>query len=394
MPGTKAKQAAALSFNIKWMADTFGVERVGFLTLTVGDTIDGKFIHVKERAEASRRFNSILNRIRERYQCGVVVTERHKNGGLHFHLVVVLPFDAKTGFDFERVKRRDYRSVSPQLREEWKWWRDNQRKYGFGRHELTPIKSNGEAVGRYVGKYLGKSWEARTDDDYRGRCVRYFGRWHKNGAKCGPPMGCRHGGLSERAVAWRECMKQVQLLTRWKGLELNEQNIKEFNGPRWAWRITKQIQRVGFLAPDCCREIVRQGIKAHNDESKEVSSCKIWDTNLDHWVRNDPKAESRWFVSEQLRGRRYWVANAKEHRKRLALDHAFNAAQLYLENEQCGNHQTVSVEDWPDRWSCDWAEEASEHGAVSAYGDAFGACAGNEVEASEEDLNWLRECRN
>lgn len=339
MPGTKAKQAAALSFNIKWMADTFGIERVGFLTLTVGDTVNGKFVHVKERAEASRRFNSILNRIRVRYQCGVVVTERHRNGGIHFHLVVALPFDARTGFDFDAVKRRDYRSVSEELRAEWAWWRENQGKYGFGRHELTPIKSNGEAIGRYVGKYLGKSWEARTDDDYGGRCVRYFGRWSKSGVKCGPPMSCRHGSMSPKAQAWRECLKQVQFVTKQLGAEINEHNIKEHNGPRWAWRFTKQIQLVQFLCPlSRGGEPLRQGIEEHNDGAKESGSTFIWETNVDHWWRESPESQSRRYVRESVDNRKYLVRNRRDALRSRACEASWNAAQVYFESGAAMDH--------------------------------------------------------
>jgi len=348
MPGTKAKQAAALAYNIRWMADTFGIERVGFLTLTVGDTVKGKFIHVKERAEASRRFNSILNRIRERYLCGVVVTERHRNGGIHFHLVVALKFDAKTGFDFDAVKRRDYRSVSKELRDEWLWWRESQAKYGFGRHELTPIKSNGEAIGRYVGKYLGKSWEARTDDDYGGRCVRYFGRWSKAGLKVGPPMSSRHGTMTARACAWREAAKQVQWVTKQLGAEINENNIKEVNGPRWAWRFTRQIQRVAFLVPQTRgSDALRQGIEAHNDSAspaEEAGGCYrpetkgVWDTDLDYWWSESLDSQSKRYVREAVDGRRYAVKTRREWGRAAALEHAWAAARVYLESGAAMQH--------------------------------------------------------
>lgn len=354
MPGTKAKQAKALAYNIKWLADTFGVERVGFLTLTVGDKVNGKFVHVKERAEASRRFNSILNRIRERYRCGVVVTERHKNGGIHFHLVVALPFDARTGFDFEAVKRRDYRSVSKELREEWEWWRENQGEYGFGRHELTPIKSNGEAIGRYVGKYLGKSWEARTDDDYKGRCVRYFGKWTASEAeieaakvhraRLSPPMSCVHAATTPKATAWRECLRQVQWLTNKLGCELNEQNIKEHNGPRWAWRFTKQIQLVQFIPPvSRGGESVRQGIAEHNEVASSSAECEegfyrpkakgVWDTNLDHWVRSSVEAESRYYVTNEVLNRRWVVKSLRQWDRDRWCEHEWRVAMIRCEAE-------------------------------------------------------------
>jgi hypothetical protein len=38
LPGPRKKQADALTENIKWMAETFGKDHVGFLTLTLGDS--------------------------------------------------------------------------------------------------------------------------------------------------------------------------------------------------------------------------------------------------------------------------------------------------------------------------------------------------------------------
>src|ERR1700734_2572208 len=88
LPGPRRKQAEALSQNIQWMAERFGKERIGFLTLTLGDVDSGgRFRNLRDRKEAQRRFHSLLtNKISKRYSCGVIVTERHKNGGIHFHL--------------------------------------------------------------------------------------------------------------------------------------------------------------------------------------------------------------------------------------------------------------------------------------------------------------------
>lgn len=327
MPGTKAKQAKALAYNIRWAGETFGIERLGFLTLTVGDSVNGRWVGVRCRKEASRRFNSILNRIRERYRCGVIVTERHKSGVIHFHLLVVLGEDIKTGFDFEAVKRKDYRSASEALRAEWAWWRENQAKYGFGRHELMPVRTTGEQIGRYVAKYLGKSWEERTADDKGGRCVRYFGRWDKRGAKVGPPMSARHGAVTPRACAWRACMKQIQWATAYHGLELNEKNIKEYNGPRWAWRVTKQIQRFKFFVPAAGGATERCGMEAHNQEAE--TEAHVGNSNIDHWIAS-PRCEE----PDDYRVRRCRRANRRELRRHLALEHAWQAAIVWAES--CG----------------------------------------------------------
>lgn len=357
MPGTKAKQAKALAFNIRWAGETFGVEKLGFLTLTVGDSVNGRWVGVSDRAEASRRFNSILNRIRERYRCGVIVTERHKSGAIHFHLLVVLREDIKTGFDFEAVKNRDYRSASDALRDEWAWWRENQGKYGFGRHELMPVRTTGEQIGRYVAKYLGKSWEERAADDKGGRCVRYFGRWSSTDAKVGPPMSARHGAVTPRACAWRECMKQIQWATRYHGLELNEGNIKDYNGPRWAWRATQQIQRVRFFVPARCGETQRQGIEEHNAEA--TTQAHVGESNLDFWLMGAVERGDDFAVERCRR------ANRREVRRHGALMHAWRATIVYFE--------AYAELEQRERWERERESESSgESWAAAHAADSFG----------------------
>ena len=76
LPGPRKKQADALTENVKWLAATFGKERIGFLTLTLGDKdAGGRFRNLRDRKEAQRRFHSLLtNVIAKRYQCGVTIT--------------------------------------------------------------------------------------------------------------------------------------------------------------------------------------------------------------------------------------------------------------------------------------------------------------------------------
>src|SRR5580658_5843951 len=102
LPGPRKKQAEALTQNIQWMAETFGKERIGFLTLTLGDfEAGGRYRNLRDRKEARRRFHSLMtNEIAKRYVCGVTVTERHKNRGLHFHLAVVCKEDIYGQIDF------------------------------------------------------------------------------------------------------------------------------------------------------------------------------------------------------------------------------------------------------------------------------------------------------
>jgi hypothetical protein len=53
LPGPRKKQADALTENIKWMTDTFGKERIGFLTLTLGDQRPRQPIHVHAKVMQS-----------------------------------------------------------------------------------------------------------------------------------------------------------------------------------------------------------------------------------------------------------------------------------------------------------------------------------------------------
>ena len=79
---------------------------------------------------ASGKRNAVSARIRahvivNRYERAIVVWERHESGRIHFHLVVVLEDDVRTGADFAAFKCKDYRSANRALRAEWAFWREH-----------------------------------------------------------------------------------------------------------------------------------------------------------------------------------------------------------------------------------------------------------------------------
>lgn len=161
--------AYVLASEIQWLARTYGIERVGFLTLTFADLV----LDIKE---AQRRFNNLNRRVlKARYSRAIGVVERQTSGRLHFHLLVVLNADIRTGFDFRAIERRDYRSANQVLRAEWAFWRKTAPKYGFGRTELLPVKSNADGIARYVGKYVSKHIGTRSREDKGARVVRFIG---------------------------------------------------------------------------------------------------------------------------------------------------------------------------------------------------------------------------
>lgn len=167
LTGAHKKTAAALSWNVDHLCKKYGAEHIGFLTLTFAD-------HVLDPKEAQRRFNSLAtNVLKPRYLDYIRVMERQKSGRIHYHLLVVLPDDIRTGFDFAAVKRQDYKSANNHLRREWAFWRKTSPQYRFGRTELMPVKGSSQALGQYVGKYIGKHLGQRVEADKGARLVTY-----------------------------------------------------------------------------------------------------------------------------------------------------------------------------------------------------------------------------
>lgn len=183
-----ARTAYALQVNVQAMCHEFGIEQVGFLTLTFAQ-------HVTDPREAQRRMNSLTtNVLRPRYGRCIRVIERQKSGRIHYHLLVHVGVDIRTGCDFDEFAAGVYRSAPAGLRGEWAFWRATAKQYGFGRTELLPIRSTTEAIGRYVGKYIGKHIAKREPRDKGVRLVTYTG---------GRTASVRFAWVSPGAARWR-----------------------------------------------------------------------------------------------------------------------------------------------------------------------------------------------
>lgn len=217
-----ARTAFALQLNVQAMCSEWGLERVGFLTLTFAQ-------HILCPREAQRRMNSLTTHVlRPRYGRCIRVIERQKSGRIHYHLLVALAADIRTGCDFEAFAKGDYRSAPAALRAEWSFWRQTARRYGFGRTELLPVRSSTEAIGRYVGKYIAKHLGKREPRDKGVRLVTYTGA---------QAASVRFAWVSPGATAWR------QKLGRWVEMMHAVGAIDEATavacdrkwGPKWLW---------------------------------------------------------------------------------------------------------------------------------------------------------------
>ena len=161
------RTAHALERNCWLLVEKYGIERIGFLTLTFAR-------HILSYKDAQKYLHSLMTGVlKKRYGEYIIVMERMESGRIHYHLLVVLAQDIRTGFDFVAVKRKDYRSANHPLRSEWAFWRKTAPLYGFGRTELMPIESSAEGIAKYVGKYIAKHIGKRLPEDKGARLVRY-----------------------------------------------------------------------------------------------------------------------------------------------------------------------------------------------------------------------------
>ena len=216
------KSSTALALNVQYMASKYGLKNLGFLTLTFSD-------NVQDYRVASMRFNSLKSHIlTERYFDFIKVMERQKSGRIHYHLIIALEHDIRTGFDFDAVSKRDYSSASSDLLYEWAFWRKTAKKYKFGRTELLPIKSSSEAIGRYVGKYISKHMESRREDDKGARLVSY-----SKGVRY---MSTKFSWVTEGSAQWRA---KVSIFAHYiadrTGCEPTFKGLREELGPKWAY---------------------------------------------------------------------------------------------------------------------------------------------------------------
>jgi hypothetical protein len=224
------KTAFALKLNVLWLIEKYGLERIGFLTLTFAR-------HVVAYKEAQKALHSLMTGVlKQRYPEYIIVMERMDSKRIHYHLLVVMAEDIRTGFDFAAVKQGDYRSASDYLRREWKFWRETAPKYGFGRTELLPIKKTAEGVAKYVGKYVAKHIGQRLPEDKGARLVRYS----KGASRAGTRFSWV---MSPGARMWR-----AKLGAFCRMLGLNSDNYKEFLnewfGRNWVYHLGSLIYAI------------------------------------------------------------------------------------------------------------------------------------------------------
>lgn len=217
------KTAYLLQESVAFLSSKYGLSCLAFLTLTFAD-------HVTDPKQAQSRLNSLLSHvIKQRYRDYLGVMERQKSGRIHYHLLVALDVDIRSGVDFAAFAQGNYASAPRALRDEWSFWRRTAKAYRFGRTELLPVRSNVQAMARYVGKYIAKHVDSRLPEDKGVRLVRY-----SRGARVGTT---RFMFRSDGSAEWRRKVAVfAAILSERTGKEITcLADISAVAGKRWAY---------------------------------------------------------------------------------------------------------------------------------------------------------------
>lgn len=218
-----------------------GVECCAFVTMTTGDNLS---YWTPDGWEAARnRFKAwISHALGFEYVFGKCdwcrVIEPQRRGAIHWHLLIALGVDIRTGVDFDAFNRGDYRSAGCALRGFWSRLRESAERYGFGRCEIMPIKSEKwEAAARYVGKYISKGIRREV---FEFECEQKARPLHSR------RVGYSAGGwrVANLHFSWLDSGEPYRRAVEWwalsNGIETYEE-IKTVFGKRWAWRNKKGI---------------------------------------------------------------------------------------------------------------------------------------------------------
>lgn len=224
-----SKMPYVIRLEVERLARDYGLEKLGFLTLTFAEKVESLF-------EAQRRFHSLLtNVLSKHFKGGITVWERFEHG-IHFHVLVVCEQDIRTGLDFGAVAAGDYRSASDYLRAMWAFLRVALPHFNFGRHELLPVRVSAEAVGKYLGKYISKHLACKLDCDSGARIVRFFG--------C-----ARIGRVAGAQMMWAEGRSYVYRLgvgAFAARFGVTWEDMRRIGGPRWAFHLGETFWRMGL----------------------------------------------------------------------------------------------------------------------------------------------------
>ena len=190
----------------------------------------------------------------------MLVKERQERGAWHYHIIAETLFDVRTGFDFlslqaigywrtqpggwkkfgKLIKKHErilHRSASPGLKSIWSLLNSSMKKYGFGRAHAAPLRSNVEAISKYMGKYISKFQGKRKQEDKGVRLTSTS----KGFINSTPKFAWNTEGGKE----WRRKLEKFAFLLGIKDMT----DMAYVFGPRWAYHWEHSILSVDTITP-------------------------------------------------------------------------------------------------------------------------------------------------
>jgi len=278
-----AKKAETLHLNLKALIERVGIEHIGFVTLTFKENLcDAK--------EAQKRFHNLAcNFLRHHVTEWITAVERQGRGAIHYHLVVVFPWNIREGFDFraaidaaqakrdgdssrmKQLERRYFASANADLRNWWRDLREAAASHGFGRCETLPVLSNASAIARYVGSYVTSEWRQRQIRDKGMRTIRY--------SLTARAASVRWAWADGNGRLWRRGCSILALL-------MGTDNLDEVLGNRWCWNFRESISAFGRQYQNCLA-VLQQGISDHKTIDARVAACSRLTAYILTWEREN-----------------------------------------------------------------------------------------------------------
>ena len=315
-----AKRCFALTKNINSYSKKYGIERLGFLTLTFKGNLT-------DEIEAQRRYKNLTRTWNREKPFKVLcrVMEFQKRGAIHYHLLVLMKSDIRTGFNWEAFKKagecqkqgkwserqkwtRVYaKSSREELRQNWSWLRLKCESHGFGRSELMPIEYP-DNIGSYLGKYLVKEdrkQEARKNHEDLGvsvdikkrrtRMITYSKREHR-------VANTRFSWVKNKTES-KPIRKRIGEWASYRGFK-NTEEIKKFYGPRWSYHLYGE-----FLKDELRQFRQKEGLPSIAEVSKGGKGFEwakaVTDQEFDDYLKSDNKDDPEsWTPSTQYKERK------------------------------------------------------------------------------------------
>lgn len=244
------RQAHALFDNVQRLIGLApSIDHIGFLTLTTPDNCrDADVFRIRWTSFVSHFFSPCPE-----FGHWLAVYERQRRGAWHLHLLVIVAQDIRSGVEWAEFERGIYRSASPYLRSLWALLRARCAAYGFGRHELLPVRSNPEAMARYVGKYIGKHMGQRKPEDKGKRLISASTGW--------PKSSTRFAWHTEGAQIWR---RNLGRLAAHLGLPDMSAFCDRY-GSSWAYHLAdviRDVDQVLSIGPARLDRMLRERCRA------------------------------------------------------------------------------------------------------------------------------------